>query len=105
MSLFGIGYVRVLRTPHSERFLLRKDDRDCAALDIHYLDSQRADSTLIILDETMIPESAVPQLLKEIDDLLLPHVSIEERNLVFTVVIGRALGAFVAEEDEQGARQ
>ena len=100
MTSLGLEYARVLRTPHSERFLLKKQGQDCAAVDIHYLQNGRVDSTLIILDEDAIPESVIPDVLREIDEILLPHVSIEEHNLAFTVVVGRVLGAFTPQEDE-----
>ena len=51
--------------------------------------------TLIILDEHVFPESKVPELLKEIDEKLLPDVSMKEGQLSFTVVAGHIVGTFL----------
>ena len=86
--------VRMLRTTSSERFMLQKDNRDGAAVDIHYLQDGRVAGTVCILDTTLIKEDDVPELLLFIDDALLPHVSMSEGNLIFTVVAGRLIGNF-----------
>jgi len=93
-----LEFVRTLRTLSSERFLLRRDGIDFAALEIHYREGH-ADCTLIIFEESEVSESQVPDLLKQIDDVLLPDVSLSAKNLVFTVVVGRVLGAFAAEAE------
>ena len=90
--------VRVLRTPHSERFLLRRDNEDRAALDLHYLNNGRVDGTLILFQDQGIPESEIPSILSHIDEVLLPDVSVAERNLSFTVLVGRPVGAFLPEK-------
>jgi hypothetical protein len=93
-----LQYVRTLRTPSSERFILRRGERDLAALDIHYLAADKVDSTLVLFEDSGIGEEQVPQVLAEIDEAMLPNVSLAEKNLVFTVVVGRVLGAFTADE-------
>lgn len=90
---------RLLRTPNSERLALRKDNADFAFLELHYLPNGTVQATLIVLEESWVKESDVPELLAEIDEALLPEVQLNERNLTFTVVFGRVLGAFTAEQD------
>ena len=98
-----LNVVRVVRTPSSERFLLRAKGADFAALDIHYLPEGRADATLILFEGGPVPESQVPELLSTIDEMLLPGVSLQEKNLVFTVVTGRVMGAYSADKSEGAA--
>jgi hypothetical protein len=91
----ALHYSRTVRTESSERFLLQSDSgHDSAALELHYLGDHRVVGTLIILDERIFPESKVPELLKEIDEKLLPDVSMEEGQLSFTVVSGHVVGTF-----------
>ncbi len=87
---------RTLRTPYSERFLLSDGDGDFAALDIHYLLDGKVNATLTLFESAKVSEAEVPALLSQIDDMLLPDVSVEENNLIFTVVKGKVLGAFTA---------
>lgn len=91
--------LRTLRTPHSERFILRKGERDAAAVDIHYRANGSADATLILVENGGFAEKDVPDLLTKLDEVLLPDVSLGERSLSFTVVVGRVLGAFTPEPD------
>ena len=91
----ALHFSRTVRTESSERFLLQSDSgHDSAALELHYLGDHRVVGTLIILDERVFPESKVPELLKEIDEKLLPDVSMEEGQLSFTVVAGHVVGTF-----------
>ena len=91
----ALHYVRTVRTESSERFLIQSDSgQDAAALELHYLGDQRVVGTLIVLDERIFPESKVPDLLKDIDEKLLPDVSIEDGKLSFTVVSGHIVGTF-----------
>ena len=90
-----LHYVRTLRTESSERYLLQSEaGHDAAALELHYLGGNKIAGTLIILDEHAIPESKVPEVLKDFDSSLLPDVSVEEGNLAFTVVSGHIVGTF-----------
>jgi len=91
----ALYFSRTVRTESSERFLIHPDGgHDAAALELHYLGDQRVVGTLILLDERVFPESKVPELLKEIDERLLPDVSIEDGKLSFTVVAGHIVGTF-----------
>ena len=86
--------IRVLRTPYSERFLLQKDGKDAAALDLHYLTNGKVSGTLIVFEGGGFTEKDIPTVLARIDEILLPEVSIAEHNLSFTAVIGKVLGTF-----------
>lgn len=86
--------IRLLRTPSSERYLLRKEDTDQGALDLHYLADGRVAGTLTIFEDAKISDEQVHDLLVYLDDVLLPDVSLEQDNFIVTVVRGRALGSF-----------
>ncbi len=89
-----VDFVRVLRTQSSERFLLCRSGVDAAALDIHYLADGTVHATLIVFEGSSMTEEEIPGQLMYIDEMLLPEVSLNDRKLLFTVVVGRVLGAF-----------
>jgi hypothetical protein len=95
MANMTLNFVRTLRTPTSERFLIQTEgQKDSAALDVHYLPDQRVAGTVIILDEKALPEKQIPDLLRTIDEMLLPEASIEDGKVTFTVVVGHVAGTF-----------
>jgi len=91
-------FVRLLRTSSSERFLVQQDGTDVASLDFHYLADGRVAGTLCVFEDSGVANDDIPDLLHEIDEALLPDVSIKDRNLSFTVVAGRVVGNFEASE-------
>jgi hypothetical protein len=95
--------VRLLRTPHSERFALRRGNADVAVVDLHYMSDQRVSATLIVFEDSGVREGEIPEILTWLDELLLPDVSLGKGNLVFTVVVGKVLGAYSAEPQVPGA--
>lgn len=94
-----ITFARLLRTASSERSLLRRGGADFAALDLHYLPDGTVQATLVIFEGSGVEEADVPNLLTHIDEVLLPEVRLDDENLTFTVVFGRVLGAYRAEQD------
>jgi hypothetical protein len=101
--LIDVTFVRVLRTPSSERHILRRLSADFAALDLHYLPDGAVQATLVLFEGSGVDEETIPDLLTLIDEILLPEVRMDQKNLFFTVVIGRVLGAFQAERDAESA--
>lgn len=90
--------IRVLRTPSSERFLLQLTSGiDGAALELHYLPSGTVSGTLIVFPDAKLSDDRIPELLKEIDEDLLPGASVDHGNLTFVVVRGDVVGSFTAE--------
>ena len=89
------AFIRTLRTPSSERFLLQTSDgSDGASLDLHYLINGNVAGTLVILDESLQAKETMHELLNFIDESLLPMASLNEKNLSFAVVHGKLLGQF-----------
>jgi hypothetical protein len=99
----NLTFSRLLRTSSSERHLLRRGDVDFGALDLHYLPNGTVQATLLVFDGSGVSESDIPDLLTQIDELLLPEVRLDQENLTFTVAIGRVLGAYAAEHDAERA--
>jgi hypothetical protein len=90
---------RLLRTPHSERFLLRRSQKDVAVVDIHFLLDNTVHATMIVFEDSSIADDEIPEILTWIDEVLLPQVSVAENKLQFTVVRGRVVGAFLPTND------
>ncbi|HEX3999019.1 MAG TPA: hypothetical protein VHX65_10745 [Pirellulales bacterium] len=96
-------FIRALRTASSERFILQaKEGQDAAVLDLHYTATGNIAGTLILLEHGGISEAMVPDLLQEIDEVLLPEVTIDHRKVSFTAVIGRVVGHFAPHGPVEG---
>lgn len=93
-------FSRLLRTPSSERFALHSENGDFGALDLHYLSDNTVQGTVTVFEGSDVFEDDVPSLLQHIDEVLLPEVRLDHHNLTFTVVLGRVVGAFTAEQDK-----
>ena len=91
---------RTLRTPSSERFLVQRDGKDAAAVDLHYLPNGTAAGTVILLAQAGWTEADIPVLLRTLDEDFLPDVDLERGSLTFTVVRGEVLGHFEASQQE-----
>lgn len=77
--------------------MLHNQTGDFAALDLHYLPDATVQGTVVILDGSGFLEEEIPELLQHIDEILLPEVRLDHKNLTFTVVAGRILGSFTSE--------
>ena len=91
---------RTLRTPSSERFLLLRDGKEAAAVDLHYLASGTVSGTVILLKSAGWTEEEIPQLLKSLDDDFLPDVDLDRGTLAYTVILGELIGVFEAESSD-----
>lgn len=96
-----IQFVRMVRTDNSERFVLLGDEgAEVGMFDLHFLTSGNVIGSLILLDESLTVGDSVEKLLHRIDEELLPAVSLDEKNLSFTVVKGELIGTFSSNEEE-----
>jgi hypothetical protein len=77
-----------------------KTGKEFAALDLHYLSNGKVSGTLILFENVGVSEELIPEILKRVDESLLPEVNIEEGNLSFTVVKGHVLGSYVPHAHE-----
>lgn len=90
-----VEFTRTLRTPFSERFVLKDGDQDIGAVDLHFLEGGRVAATLTLLDDRTCTPEQIEAVISRIDDLLLPDVSREEGKIVFTVVRGKVVGSYI----------
>ena len=92
-----VNFVRVIRTPSSERYLVQMVDlpgEDLAAIDIHYLAEEIVAATLTLLDSKYSDPKMLESLMTTIDTHLLPMASLKDGDLYFTVVKGVLIGEF-----------
>lgn len=90
---------RVLRTPHSERYVFRRGEAECAALDLHYLPDGAVAGTVVAYREAGLAEEDIHRLLEQIDEDLIPEAERGDGRLFFTVVVGDVLGSFCPEPE------
>jgi len=95
-----VNWMRTLRTSSSERLLARVEGRDVAAVDLHHLADGTVAGTVVVLEDSGIDERQVPELLRRLDEDLLPGVDEREGSLVYTVVVGRVLGNWESVPDQ-----
>ena len=95
--------IRALRTPSSERYLLQMQaGQDSGALDLHYLPNGNITGTLTVFDHAGINPDQIPDVLRYLDEILLPDVSLDDKHLHFTVVIGKVVGDFAQDSADAG---
>jgi hypothetical protein len=105
-----IKWKRTLRTASSERFLAVNEaapgsaatGSEVAAVDLHYLADGTVAGTVILLEGVGEDwsEERIPDLLASFDEDFLPDVDLAKGNLTYTVVRGRVVGSYEAEQDQ-----
>jgi hypothetical protein len=93
-NIMNIEYLRAFRTSSSERFFLRYVSIEFGCLELHYLANGTVQALLVIYDDATRPTEDIGLILKHIDDVLLPEVSLEDSKLLYSVFTGRAAGSF-----------
>lgn len=96
--MIPIDLTRVLRTPHSERYVLNLADEEAAALELHFLPDGRVVGTFILFEGRGLTETDIPGILARLDEQVLPGSIQDSGNVFFTVVVGRVIGSFVPDE-------
>jgi hypothetical protein len=98
-----IRWKRLLRTPHSERFVALRDGREAGYVDIHYLGDGRVFGSVVLLSGAGWSEEQVPDLLASLDEEFLPEVDLARGDLQYHVVIGEAIGSFESHTGDEVA--
>jgi hypothetical protein len=87
--------IRTLRTQSSERFILQAvEGQDSAVVELHYLPSGNVAGTLIIFEGGALANVEIHEVLRQIDEMLLPEISVEHHKVSFTAVRGQVVGDF-----------
>lgn len=97
-----IIWKRTLRTLTSERFLATRGDVDIAAVDLHYLESGHVAGTAFLFRSAGWKESDVSDVLRSLDESMLPDVDLASGSLSYTVVHGDVWGNFEAFAQSEG---
>ena len=92
---------RLLRPPHSERYVFRRGDTECAALDLHDLPNGVVAGTVVAYREAGLGEDGIHRLLEQIDQDLIPEAEQGDGRFFFTVVVGEVLGSFCPSPEEE----
>jgi hypothetical protein len=61
---------------------------------LHYLTNGSVQALLILYEDATRPTEDIGAILKHIDDVLLPEVSLDDLKLLYSVFTGRAAGAY-----------
>ncbi len=91
-------FIRLVRTPSSERYMAQIFGKDLASFDLHFRTNGLVDGTVVIFEEMQFDETLIPLLLKQFDEKVLPDVSLNDKNLAFTVLRGSFIGVFQADK-------
>ena len=92
----NVIWKRTLRTSSSERFLALREDKEVAAIDLHYLANGTVSGTMILIKSANWKDEDIQTLLSGFDEDYLPDVDLAHHNLTYTVVIGDVVGNFEA---------
>ena len=95
---FTIMKKRTLRTISSERFLALRDNKEVAAIDLHYLANGTVAGTMILIREAQWKEEDIQHLLSQFDEDFLPEVDLAHQTLTYTVIMGDVVGSFEASQ-------
>jgi hypothetical protein len=90
---------RTLRTPSSERFLAFENDKEVAAIDLHFLANGTISGTVILLRASGLNEGDIHKLLTSFDGDFLSDFDLKHGVLTYTVVLGDLLGNYEATDD------
>jgi hypothetical protein len=93
---------RLLRTPSSERFIAVRDGVDVAAVDLHYLATGHVAGTVFLFSAAGWREQEVAEVLRSLDETMLPDVDLDSGSLTYTVVHGEVWGNFEAQPEKGG---
>jgi hypothetical protein len=91
-----IIWKRLLRTLTSERFIASRGKDDVAAVDLHYLASGHVSGTVFLFKAAGWQEADVADVLRSLDETMLPEVDLASGSLTYTVVHGDVWGNFEA---------
>lgn len=92
-----LSFTRILRTPHSERYIIQLGTTDAGSIDIHYVDGGKVVATIILMNSVPLPQQSEDRLIQLIDDQLLPDANRIDGSVIFTVVRGSVVNTYLGE--------
>ncbi len=85
------SFEREVRTPYSEAYTIREDDRQVGRLDIHFADG--VVHLAVTVDESLTQE-AIQEIIETVDEDMVDAVGIAREGFVVHVFQGRETGVF-----------
>ncbi len=89
------SFEREVRTPYSEAYTIREDDRQVGRLDIHFADG--VVHLAVTVDESLTQE-AIQEIIETVDEDMVDAVGIAREGFVVHVFQGRETGVFSDED-------
>ena len=89
------SFEREVRTPYSEAYTIREDDRQVERLDIHFADG--VVHLAVTVDESLTQE-AIQEIIETVDEDMVDAVGIAREGFVVHVFQGRETGVFSDED-------
>ena len=94
------SFEREVRTPFSEAYTIREDDRPVGRIDIHFANG--VVHLAVAVDESLT-QDAIQEIIDTVDEDMVDAVGIEREGFVVHVFQGRETGVFSDEQfDENG---
>ena len=85
------SFEREVRTPYSEAYTIREDDRPVGRVDIHFADG--VVHVAIAVDESLT-QDAIQEIIDTVDEDMVDAVGISREGFVVHVFQGRETGVF-----------
>ena len=89
------SFEREVRTPYSEAYTIREDDRQVGRIDIHFADG--VVHLAVTVDESLTQE-AIQEIIETVDEDMVDAVGIAREGFVVHVFQGRETGVFSDED-------
>ena len=99
----GFSFEREVRTPYSEAYTIREDERTVGRIDIHFADGMV--HVAVAVDESLT-QDAIQEIIDTVDEDMVDAVGIAREGFVVHVFQGRETGVFTDEDlDHNGTER
>lgn len=96
------SFEREVRTPYSEAYTIREDERPVGRIDIHFAGGMV--HVAIAVDESLT-QDAIQEIIDTVDEDLVDAVGIAREGFVVHVFQGRETGVFTDEDLDQNGTE
>lgn len=96
------NFEREVRTPYSEAYTIREDERQVGRIDIHFADGMV--HVAVAVDESLT-QDAIQEIIDTVDEDLVDAVGIGRDGFVVHVFQGRETGVFSDDDLDQNGNE